>query len=446
MNEERLDNFFKLSERGTDIRTEILAGITIFVTMAYVLAVQPSAIVGFGGENSMVDINGLLISKSAILVSCAIISGFVNIAMGLYANIPMALSTSMGSNFILGALINTGEVSFGWTMAILLCSGTIFILITIFNIRSIIVDMLPANLKIAMSTAVGFFVAHLGFNSTGIASFENGLSLGDFTQTTVLLAVFGILLMAALTAHKVRGSILIGIIVTTIVGIPLGVTSLPSSIIGLPRLSEVRNLMFSYDFNSIFNDLPRALIWIYVLFVSDFFGTLSCLMAVGGQTGMLDEEGNFPDIHKPFLVDAVGTVVGSATGNTTISTFIETSAGVQSGGRTGLTSVVVGILFFISIFFSPLFLIIPSAATGGALIFVGMSMLNNFRNLDFSDFTVYFGPVLTITLIAFTGDIAAGVAAGILIDVFIKVVTGKYKEVPVLLYIMCIPLLFYFIV
>ena len=329
-----MEQFFHLTERGTSVRQEVLAGITTFLTMAYVLAVQPAAIVGFGPDPYITDINGVVISKAALVVMCALISGAITLFMGLYANLPLALSTAMGSNFILGGLVNSGQVSFGWAMALLLCSGAIFILITVLGIRKVVVEMLPKNLKIATATAVGFFIAYLGFKNTGLAVFDGGLSRGDFTAPSVLLALIALIIMGTLSAYHVRGAILIGIIATTIIGIPMGVTQLPANLISMPSMSELGNVVFCYDFKSILADIPSALVWIFILFTSDFFATLSAIIAVGVQTNMLDEEGNFPNIEKPFLVDAVGTCVGSMTGCTTISTYIESTIGVEAGGRT----------------------------------------------------------------------------------------------------------------
>ena len=411
------NDFFKLKDHGTTVRREVLAGITTFMTMAYVLAVQPSAICGFGPDPYITDINGVVISKSALLVMCALVSGIITLFMGLYANLPLALSTAMGSNFILGGLVNSGTVSFGWAMALLLCSGILFILVTVLGVRKMVVDLLPKNLKIAIPTAVGFFIAYLGFKNTGLATFsDSGLALGDFTQPAVLLALITLAVMGVLTAYKVRGAILIGIIVGTIISIPMGVSTLPAALVSLPDMSEIGNLVLCYDFKSVLADIPGALVWIFILFTSDFFATFGALIAVGAQTNMLDENGNFPQIEKPFLVDAVGTVVGS-------------------GG-----------LFLVCIFLSPLFLMIPTAVTGVALIFVGFSMLSGFTKLDFSDFKSCFGPFVMILFGTFTGDIAAAICLGVLTDVLIKVLTGDAKKVHPVLYVLCIPLVLYFIV
>ena len=221
---------------------------------------------------------------------------------------------------------------------------------------------------------------------------------------------------------------------------------MPRSLKSGTATSEPGNLVLCNDFKSILADIPGALVWIFILFTGDFFATFGALISVGAQTNMLDEDGNFPHIEKPFLVDAIGTVVGSATGCTTISTFIESTIGVEAGGRTGLTAIVTGVLFLACIFLSPLFLMIPTAVTGVALIFVGFSMLSGFTKMDFSDFKSCFGPFVMILFGTFTGDIAAAISLGVLTDVLIKVLTGDAKKVHPVLYALCIPLILYFIV
>lgn len=332
-----MDKFFKLSERGTNVKTEIMAGLTTFMTMAYVLAVQPSAIVGFGPDPTITDCNGVVISKQAILIMCALISGIITLFMGLYTNFPFALSTGMGSNFLLGALIQSGEISFGMAMSITLISGIIFVILSIFGIRDMIVRMIPKNIKVAISAAIGFFIAYLGFKNTGIGNFTDGISMGDFTSPPVILAILGLVIIAVLTAFQVKGAILYGIIAVTLLGIPFGVTKLPESFFAVPSFGTVGNVCFNFDWSGLLT--PNAIILIFIAFFGDFFSTLGTVLGVAGKAKMLDKDGNLPGIEKPFLVDAVGTVVGACTGNTTITTFVESSSGVEAGGRTGLTAV-----------------------------------------------------------------------------------------------------------
>lgn len=436
-----LSRFFKFDEHNTNMKTEILAGITTFMTMAYVLAVQPSAIVGFQ-ESSLVDINGVLITKEAILIMVAIVSGLITMLMAVYTNMPFALSTGMGSNFMFGALIQSGDLAFGSAMAMTLISGVVFLLLSALGIREVIVKMIPKNIKISIGTAIGFFITYLGFKNSGIGNFTDGIGLGNFQDPSVLLAIGGLILIGVLTAYKVKGAILIAIISITLIGIPLGVTSTPSSIFSVPDASTVSNIVFNLDFSQVLTS--QGIILMFVAFFGDFFSTLGTVLGVGSKADLLDQNGDLPNIDKPFMVDAIGTCVGSVAGCTTITTFVESSAGVEAGGKTGFTSVVVAILFFLSAFFAPLFVIIPDAATGPALIFVGFLMIQGIKDIDFSDFTEAFGPFMMIMFTIFTGSIASGLSAGILADIIIKVLTGKAKEVHVGMYLLAIPLVLYF--
>lgn len=440
---EGLQKYFKFRERGTNLKTEIIAGITTFMTMAYVLVVQPGAIVGFGPDASIVDGAGVTITKEAIVVSCALVSAIITLIMGLYANLPFALATGMGTNFMFGALLQDGTLSYAAIMTMVLISGLVFVLLTVLGIRDLIVKAIPKNIKIAIGTAIGFYIAYLGFKNSGIGSFKDGISTGNFKEPAVLLAIAGLLLIALLTAFKINGAILIGIVVITALGIPFGVTQLPTQVFKVPDFGSLSNIIFHFDFKSLLSF--QAVIYIFIAFCGDFFSTLGTVLGVGAKAGMLDENGNMPGIQKPFLVDAIGTCVGACTGNTTITTYVESSAGVEAGGRTGFTSITTAILFLCMIFLSPVVLMIPDAATGPALIFVGFLMITGFKNIDFEDFTESFGPFVMIMFVIFTGGIASGIAAGILAYVFIKTVTGKFKDVHPVMYVLAIPLVMYFI-
>jgi len=439
---EKLSQFFKFKEKGTSFDVELIAGLTTFMTMAYVLVLQPNAIVGFGVPD-MIDVNGLLITKEAVLITTALVSCVITIFMGLYANLPFALSCGMGSNFMFGGMLQSGSISFAQIMGMVMVTGIVFVLLSVFGVRDLIVRMIPRNIKVSIGTSIGFFIAYLGLKSTGICDFSSGLSMGDFTQTTTLLALGGLLLIAALTAFKVKGAMLIGIVVTTLVGIPLGVTTVPTAVFSIPSFSTVSNVVGKFDFKTIWT--AEGAVLMFIAFFGDFFSTLGTVLGVAGKANMLDKDGNLPDIQKPFLVDAIGTCAGAALGCTTVTTYVESSAGVEAGGRSGFSSVVTGILFFIMMFFAPIVLMIPDAATGPALIFVGFLMIQGFKDIDFTDFTEAFGPFVMIIFGAFMGSIAAGIAAGILAFVFIKVITGKFKDVHPGMYILAIPLLLYFI-
>ncbi len=433
-----LNRYFKIKERNSNVKTEIIAGVTTFMTMAYILVVQPGSIVGYGPDPSLVDVAGVLVSKQAIMVMCALVSAGITALMAFYADMPFALSTGLGSNFMFGALIQSGHCSLGRAMAITLVSGLLFVTLSVFGIRDLIVRMIPKNIKVSIGTAIGFFIAYIGFKNTGIGSYANGIALGDFTQPAVILALFGLLLIGVLTAYKVPGAILVGIVIITVIGIPMGVTKVPSALLTVPSFGEVGNIVLNFDFTRFLTAETIALM--FIVFVGDFFSTLGTVLGVAGKAKMLDENGDLPDIQKPFLVDAIGTCVGACCGCTTITTYVESSSGVEAGGRTGLTALTTALLFLSTVFAAPLFLMIPNAATGPALIFVGFLMASGITQVDFSDFTEAFGPFVMIMFTAFAGSIAGGIAAGILAYVFIKTATGRFKEVHPGMYLLSIPL------
>lgn len=440
-----LERLFKLKERGTNVQTEVLAGLTTFMTMAYVLVVQPGSIVGFGPEQTFTDINGVIISKAALLVMTALISAIITVFMGLYANAPFALSTGMGTNFMFGALIQQGNLSFGNVMAITLISGSVFLVLSFLGVRDFIVRAIPKNIKTSISVAIGFFIASLGFSNSGIGNFENGISMGDFSDPNVYLAIGGLILIALLTSYRVPGALLIGITLVTLIGIPMGVTQVPESLFDIPSLEAISNVSMAYSLDGMFNEsLGSTLVLIFIAFNSDFFSTLGTVLGVAQKADLLDEDGDYPDIQRPFIVDAVGTLLGSAAGCTTVTTFVESSAGVEVGGKTGLTAITTAVLFLVAILFAPLFLMIPNAATGPALIFVGYSMISTIGTIDFTDFENAFGPFIMIVFTIFTGGIASGIAAGILADVAIKTFSRSGEKVSLAMYILSIPLIAYF--
>lgn len=440
-----LDHFFGFRTRGTTFRTELTAGITTFMTMAYVLGVQPGAICGYGPEAFVVDVQGVVITKEALAVSCALISGVITLLMACYANLPFALSTGMGSNFLFGTLIQQQILSFGGAMAITLVSGIIFVILTAFGIRDLVVKAIPKSIKAAIGTAIGFFIARLGFTNAGIFVVEDGsVAMGDFTQPTVWLAVLGLVIIAALTAWNVKGALLFGILAITVLGIPLGVTVVPESLAKVPELSGLAAITFNLDWSPLLR--VSSLTLVFIAFFCDFFSTLGTVLGVSQKAGMVDEQGNIPRIQRPFMVDAIGTCVGACTGNTTITTFVESTAGVEAGGRTGFTSVVTGVLMLLMTFFSPLVLMIPNAATAPALIFVGVLMLSGIRDIDFAHLTESFGPIVMIMFTAFGGDIGSAISAGILCYLAVKLCTRQHRDIHLVMYLLAIPLIFYFIV
>lgn len=437
------DKWFHLEERNTTARKEVLAGLTTFMTMAYVLVVQPSAMIGFGPEQTFTDINGLVVSRSAILIMTALISGLVTFIMAIYANVPFALSTGMGTNFLFGALLGAGDISFGGVMAITLISGTVFVVLSLFGVRDMIVRLIPSNIKFSISVVIGFFIVYLGFDNSGLGDFSDGINLGNLSDPAVLLTIFGVLLIAVLRSYKVTGDLLIGIVVITLLSLPFGITNVPSSIVGVPEFSGLNEIMFSYDFSGLISG--NTLVLIFITFFGDFFSTLGTVLGVAQKADLLDENGNYPEIHKPFIVDAIGTVTGSAFGCTTITTYVESTSGVEAGGKTGLTSLTTSMMFFLSMLFAPLFLMIPDAATAPALIFVGFSMISSVTNIDFSKFAEAFGPFIMIIFTVFTASMTTGISAGILADVAIKTFAKTDEKVHPAMYVLCVPLIMYFV-
>ncbi len=436
-----LASFFNFKEKGTTYKIELLAGLTTFVTMIYVLFLQPMAMVG--GSESFIDINGVEISKSAILIMTALISGISTIVMGLYTKLPFALSTGMGINFLLGGMLQSGQISYGGMMAIIFTSGLIFILLSILGIRSYIVELIPKNIKFAISASIGFFLAYLGFSNSGLADFSSGIAMGDWSSPAVLLSLIGFLLIIALEINKVRGGILIAVLITTLIGIPMGVTYIPTSF-AVPAASDVKNIVFNFNFGEIFT--PAMITIIFTAFFGDFFSTLGTVLGLGGRLNLLDEEGNLPGIQKPFLVDSISTSVGALFGCTTITTYVESASGVEAGGKTGFTSLVVGIMFLLSILLAPFVLIIPGAATAPALIYIGFIMVSEIKRVDFSSLEESFAPFIVLAFTLFFANFAAGIAGGVISHVFVKIVTRKFKDIGIGLYILAIFMIFYFII
>jgi len=438
---EKDNKFFDFKGRNTSYKIEILAGLTTFLTMVYVLFLQPVAIIGV--NDVFVDIDGVVITRTAIFILTALVSGVSTIVMGLYSNFPFALSVGMGINFLLGGMLQANQISFTSMMTVTLISGLVFVVLTIFGIRKYIVELIPKDIKIAIGASIGFFLAYLGFSNSGIANFSAGIQMGDFSSPTVLLAILGFLLIIIFESKKIKGGILYSVIIITLLGIPFGVTNTNISF-SLPDFSSVNNLVFDFKLSTIMK--PMFITLLFATFFGDFFSTLGTVLGLGGRLNMLDEDGNLPEIDKPFLVDSVFTVIGSMFGCTVITTFVESAAGVESGGKTGFTSVVTGIFFLLALILAPLVSIIPTAATAPILIYIGYLMICDIVKIDFSSLETAFGPFITIAFTIFFANFAAGIAGGIIAQVFINLITGKGKETKIGLYILSILLLLYFIV
>jgi AGZA family xanthine/uracil permease-like MFS transporter len=452
-----LEDYFKLSENHTTVRTEILAGITTFITMAYIIFVNPSVLMqagmntkGLVGDAALKagisSINDPIVAS--IFAATCIAAAVGTIIMGLYANLPFAQAPGMGLNAFFTYSVCIG-MGYTWhqALAAVFVSGIIFILITVTSIREKIVDALPQNLKLAISGGIGLFIALIGLKNAGIVVSDPStlVAFGKLTTPHVLVAIIGVLITSILMARRMRGAILIGIIITTIVGIPFGVTNLTGIHI-ISRPPSLAPTMFAFDFNGllgvgkagIMGALTSIVMVVLTFTLVDLFDTIGTLVGTAQKAGMLDKNGRVRNMHKALLSDAVATTVGSMLGTSTVSTYVESTSGVTEGGRTGLTSLTVGILFILSIFFSGLVGIVPTEATSPALIIVGVLMMGAVTKIDFDDFTEALPAFFAIAFMPFSYSIANGIAAAIIFYPIVKVVTGKYKEVNPIVYVLAV--------
>lgn len=445
-----LDKYFALSARKTDVKTEIMAGITTFMTMAYILFVNPS-ILGSAGMD-----------KNAVLLATAIGAGLVTIMMGVFVNYPIALAPGMGLNAFYAFTVVIG-MGVSWQVALgaVFISGIIFIILTVTQVRQLLVEGMPASLKSAITVGIGLFITIIGLKLSGLMSirlalipptlekivaakgsgtplsFETIIEMGKLADKDVLLTLFGLILIAVLMARKIKGAMLIGIITTTIVGIFMGVVKIPAgfSPIAIPDFSK--NAFFALDIQGALNMGLTTIIFTFT-FV-ELFDTMGTLVGTATKAGIMDPKtGKFPGIGKAMTVDATGVSLGALLGTSTLTAFVESAAGIGAGGKTGLTAVVCGIMFILSLFFSPIAQLIPDAATAPALIIVGALMMESIKQIDFADFTEGFPAFLTIVMMPFTYSIANGVSAGLVLYPLLKLITGRPKDVHWIVYILAI--------
>lgn len=424
-----LEKQFKLREHGTDAKTEILAGITTFMTMAYILAVNP----GMLSETGM-DIGG-------VFTATAVSSAIACFMMALLANYPFALAPGMGLNaFFTYSVVFGMSRSWQFALTAVFIEGIIFILLSFFNVREAIFNSIPMNLKKAVSVGIGLFIALIGFVNAGIVVTGDGtiLGLGDLTSNGVLLALLGLIITGFLLAKKVKGALFFGIIITTLLGIPFGITSLPQGdflgIFSLPP--SVKDVAFKFEFQNVFT-WDMLIVMFSFLFV-DIFDTIGTLIGVSSKANMLDENGKLPKVKQALLADAIGTTLGACLGTSTVTTYVESASGVAEGGRTGLTAFTTGVMFLLALILSPLFLMIPGQATAPALIIVGLFMMSPIKEIDLEDFTEAIPAFLTIVMMPFAYSIAEGIVFGMVSYTILKTLTGKYKDVSITMYILSI--------
>ncbi len=416
---------FKLKKHGTDTKTEIMAGITTFMTMSYILAVNPQILSESGMDYGAVFTGTIIASVIAMLF------------MAFYANLPFGLSAGMGLNafFTYTVVMQMGKP---WQFALtaVFLEGIIFLLLSFVGVREAIFNSIPINLKKAVSVGIGLFIAEIGLLNAGILKVGDiSLSLGELTNANGFIFFFALIIMVVLTARKVKGALLWGILVSTILSLVLGVTHFPDShIVSLPP--SIAPVFFKLDFSNVFS-LEMFSVLFSFLFV-DIFDTLGTLTGVATKADMLDEDGNLPEIKKALLSDAIGTTIGSMVGTSTVTTFVESSSGVSEGGRTGLTALATAVCFVIAAFFFPVFSIIPAAATAAALVTVGLFMITTVVDIDFSDISEAFPAFMTILMMPLTYSIAEGISFGMISYAIIKLLTGKGKDVSPLVYVLSV--------
>jgi len=417
---------FKLEEFNTNVRTEMLAGITTFMTMAYILAVNPAML----SETGM--------DMGAVFTATALASFVGTLVMAFYANLPFALAPGMGLNaFFVYTVVFQMGYSWQFALTAVLLEGIIFIILTIFNVREAIINCIPTNVKKAISVGIGLFIAFIGFTNAGIIVQGQGvpLMLGNLKAPTSLVAIFGLLLMGMLLAKNVKGALFFGILGATIIAIPLGVTSIPSidSFSGVPSLKPI---LFQFEFDKVFT-IDMLIVLFTFLFV-DMFDTVGTLIGVSEKAGMIDEKGNIPRVKQALMADAIATTFGAIVGTSTVTTYVESASGVSEGGRTGLTALTTAVMFFLALFFAPIFLMIPGAATAPALIIVGLFMMSPIKTIDFADYTEAIPAFLTIIMMPLSYAISEGIIFGILSYVILKVLSGRGKEVPTASYFLAL--------
>jgi adenine/guanine/hypoxanthine permease len=421
-----LERIFHLRENGTRVRTEVLAGITTFMTMAYILAVNPSILAGTGMD------------KDAVFTATAV-SSFIAIAiMALYANLPIALAPGMGLNAFFAYTV-VSQMGYSWEMALtaVFIEGILFILLTFFRVREAIIDSIPINLKHAISVGIGLFIALIGFSNAGIVVKNEAtlVSLGDMTDPHAWMALAGILITGVLLVFRVKGALVLGILATAAAGIPLGITHWPQQgLMSLPP--SVAPVFFKFDFSRVFSG--DMLIVIFTFLFVDVFDTVGTLVGVCSKAGLLDRQGRVPRARQALFADAVGTAAGAVLGTSTVTSYIESASGVSEGGKTGLTALVTGLMFLLALFFAPLFLMIPGAATAPALILVGLFMISPIQKIDLEDFSESLPVFLTIIIMPLAYSISEGIAFGMVSFVLIKLFTGKGKEISVVMYILAV--------
>ena len=417
-----LKKLFGFDPRITTVRTEVLAGITTFLTMAYILAVNPN----------ILSVTGM--DKGALFTTTVLTSAFTTLLMAFYAKLPFGLAPGMGLNaFFAYTVCLTMGYSWQFALTAVLIEGIIFILLTVSNLREKIVNALPPSLKLAIGGGIGLFIAFLGLQNAGIIVSNEAtlVSLGNITSGQALLGIAGLLITSILLVKRVRGALLIGILLTTLIGIPMGQTHM-DGIISTPP--SIKPIFFQFQWEHIFTK-EMVIVVITFLFM-DMFDTIGTLVGVSTKANMIDKNGRIPRLKQAFLTDAIGTTVGACLGTSTVTTFVESASGVSEGGRSGLTAFTTAICFLLALFLAPFFLAVPGAATAPVLILVGLMMMAPLKQLDFTDYSESIPAFICIVFMPFAYSISDGIVLGLLSYVLINLFCGKVKKLTIGMYIL----------
>lgn len=409
-----LQKLFGFVPSSMTVKREVIAGITTFLTMAYILAVNPSILSDAGMD------------KGAVFTATVISSVLATLVMAMYAKLPFALAPGMGLNaFFAYTVVLTMGYSWQFALTAVFIEGIIFILLTLTGLRQKIVDSMPLVLRRAISPGIGFFIAFIGLKNAGIVSASPAtfVTMGNLHDPAVLLAAFGILLSAVLLIKKVTGALLIGILVTTVIGIPLGVTHF-TSVLDVPP--SIAPIVMKFEWHNVLS-FDMAICVLTFLFI-DMFDTIGTLLGVSHRAGMVDEKGNIPHLTEAFMADAIGTAAGAMLGTSTVTTYVESASGVNAGGRSGLTSFTTAICFALALFLAPLFLAIPAQATAPALVLVGVMMMTDVSKLHLGDFADAVPAFVCIALMPLTYSISDGILMGLITYVLLRIFAGRYRE------------------
>ncbi len=420
------EKVFRLKDHGTNVRTEVLAGFTTFMTMAYILAINPSILADAGMD------------PGKVFTATALSAVIGTLIMAFYAKLPFALAPGMGLNAFFAYTVVLGPMnkSFEFALTAVFLEGLVFILLSFFNVREAIVNSIPLNIKRAISVGIGLFIAFIGLSGSGvIVQGDTPLTLGNITQGAPLLALIGILIAGILLAYKVKGALFIAIIGTTLIGIPMGVTQ----VVPFGELFAAPSTPYVFEFVPLKEIFSADMLFVLFIFLFvDMFDTVGTLVGVATKADMLTEDGKVPNVKKALFADAIGTTFGAVLGTSTVTTYVESASGVAEGGRTGLTSFVTAILFGLALLFSPLFLMIPASATAPALVLVGLFMMSPIKEIDFEDFTEAIPAFLTLIMMPLAYSISEGIVFGLLSYIVLKLATGRFRDIHPLSYVIAI--------